>query len=80
MPNSQQPASTLSPGGWRFLIVTAVLLTTWLVVLPWMSQRPSSREYRRWLESRRIDPSAMYYTELESLGPVLERLNRQQRD
>ncbi len=34
------------------------------------------REYSRWLDERGIDPSAMYYTELEAMEPILHRLER----
>jgi hypothetical protein len=29
----------------------------------------------QWLSDRKIDPSAMYYTELEALDPILDRMN-----
>lgn len=48
---------------------------SWLVVLPWLSALPGQRERIDWLREQRIDPSAMYYTEVEAMEPVLERLN-----
>ena len=39
-------------------------LIIWLVILPWLSRRPASREYIERLRQSGIDPSAMYYTEL----------------
>jgi hypothetical protein len=47
----------------------------WLVVLPWLSALPSQKENIEWLREQRIDPSARYYTEVEAMEPILERLN-----
>jgi hypothetical protein len=33
----------------------------------------------QWLDEQRIDPSAMYYTELEAMKPILARLNERER-
>lgn len=61
---------------WRRLSVClATLASFWLIVLPWLSVRPPMSDRLEWLEDQKIDPSAMYYTELEVLKPVLERLN-----
>ena len=45
--------------GWVVLIAV-----TWLVVLPWLSDRGSTKVYLQRLRQRNIDPAAMYYTEL----------------
>ena len=37
----------------------------WLVVLPWIGRWESVENHLKLLESRRIDASAMFYTELE---------------
>jgi hypothetical protein len=47
----------------------------WLVVLPWLSSLPSQKANIDWLREQRIDPSARYYTEVEAMEPILERLN-----
>lgn len=47
----------------------------WLVILPWLSSLPSQKENIDWLREQRIDPSARYYTEVEAMEPILERLN-----
>ncbi|MFO0916771.1 MAG: hypothetical protein U0872_00445 [Planctomycetaceae bacterium] len=52
------------------------LAACWLGVLPWLSSHPAVDNHVRWLEERGIDPSAMYYTELEAMKPILSRLNR----
>lgn len=64
----------------RFIAALALVGIVWLIVLPWLGRRPAIRRYRDWLAERRIDPSAMYYTELESMEPILDRLNRRMRD
>lgn len=46
---------------------------TWLIVLPRYAQQPAMREHLRWLDEQRIDPSAMYYTELEVMESILAR-------
>ena len=47
----------------------------WLVVLPWWADSSAMRAHLDWLEARRVDPSAMYYTELEAMKPILHELN-----
>ena len=51
----------------------------WFAFLPWLAGQPEMRKQLDWLDERRIDPSAMYYTELEAMKPILERLNRRGR-
>lgn len=51
----------------------------WLVVLPWWADSSEMRAHLDWLEARRVDPSAMYYTELEAMKPILHELNARHR-
>ena len=44
----------------------------WLVVLPRCSQLPSTADYLDQLDRRGIDASAMFYTELPMMKPLLE--------
>lgn len=70
---------------WRFsgmggLLLSALLLfAAWVVMLPWLAARPTINAHLRWLDERRIDPGAMYYTELEAMAPILDQLNKRQR-
>jgi len=48
----------------RLFFVLIVIAVVWLLVLPWVATRPSTRERLRRLDSRGIDPAAMFYTEL----------------
>jgi hypothetical protein len=54
---------------------SAAIAALWLVVLPWLSSLPGPSAYIDWLREKRIDPSARYYTEVEAMEPILERLN-----
>ncbi|MEO1982087.1 MAG: hypothetical protein ABGZ24_16330 [Fuerstiella sp.] len=56
-----------------------VIAIVWCVMLPWVARRPAMEEHLNWLDDRGIDPSAMYYTELEMMDPILQRLERQRR-
>ena len=60
----------------RLLLSGVVIAIVWCVVLPQMAGLPPVREYMDWLDERGIDPSAMYYTELPAMEPILDRLER----
>ena len=45
--------------------ITIAAGAIWLVVLPWIGSWESVENHLELLESRRIDASAMFYTELE---------------
>ena len=44
------------------------------VVLPWVSNRPSVQQRIQFLDERGIDASAMFYTELDAMVPILKKL------
>lgn len=50
------------------------LSAIWLVVLPMVAKERRTAAYLHWLDERGIDPSAMYYTELDAMKPILDRL------
>jgi hypothetical protein len=52
----------------------------WFLLLPWLANRPSVAARLRWLDEHQVDPSAMYYTEVEALKPVLRRLHDRPRN
>jgi len=54
------------------LAVIALVAVLWGVVLPRLSRTETVRSRQRWLEQKRIDPAAMFYTEL----PLLEHSSR----
>lgn len=59
---------------WLALIASvSVLGLIWLVWLPGQADRPAMRRHLQWLDDRGIDPSAMYYTELDVMRDILKR-------
>lgn len=69
-----------NPHGKRNLAVAFVVIAaTWLLGLPWLAERPAVRRYLLWLEERKIDPSARYYTDLEAMQPILDKLKQRRR-
>ena len=60
----------------RFALTVAVIGFTWCVILPHLASLPKMRAHSQWLDDSGIDPSAMYYTELPVMEPILQRLER----
>lgn len=58
----------------RLACVLAVIIAVWLFALPSLSRRADSKAYLKELERRGIDPSAMFYTELPMMDPLLDRI------
>ena len=59
----------------RLVAWSSAVALCWLVVLPWLGSRPAVSNHLEWLEEQGVDPSAMYYTDLEVMKPIRERLN-----
>ncbi|WDI43487.1 hypothetical protein [Bremerella sp. P1] len=54
--------------GWMALAITGLLIAgIWGVVLPALAQTDVVRKREAFLEANRINPAAMFYTELECL-------------
>lgn len=54
--------------GWRRLaLITLTGIVIWCGVLPWVGQQASVRQWIERNERLGIDPTAMYYTELENM-------------
>ncbi|MFG0264497.1 MAG: hypothetical protein ACF8AM_05010 [Rhodopirellula sp. JB055] len=51
----------------------ALLSIIWLVVLPAYARQPEMHQHLKWLDDRGIDPSAMYYTELDVMDDILAK-------
>ncbi|MFO0819350.1 MAG: hypothetical protein U1A77_15495 [Pirellulales bacterium] len=61
--------------GIRSLALISLLVGVgWLVVFPAVARLGPIRRHIERLEAARIDPSAMYYTELEMIGDVRQSL------
>lgn len=58
-------------GGWLSLgVAIAVMLIVWMLVLPWVGSRESVRARIDALDRQGIDPSALFYTDLEAMQQV----------
>ncbi len=77
--STKQPSQSRLAARWRFVLFVSSLGFVWLLVLPWLARQPSVNTQLQWLDEQRIDPSAMYYTELEAMKPILARLNERER-
>ncbi len=67
--------------GWlRLALGSAAILVLWLAALPWLANRTAIRRHIEFLERRGIDPSAMFYTEVEPMGELQARLARTRRE
>ena len=66
--------------GWFHLGLWSVLIAgVWLVLLPRLAQQPQLAERIRDFEARGIDPSAMFYTDLDAMDGILQKIEKQQR-
>ena len=64
--------------GLRTIYTIGLLGLIWLVVLPWVGERETVRKHIQAMEQARIDPSAMYYSELKTLEETEAELRRLQ--
>ena len=75
---SETPASTTHQTTKRqwagFLFLTAILALFWLVVFPQLAQQPDLQAEIEFLDERQIDPSAMFYTDLETIDDTLQEI------
>ena len=59
----------------KFLGCLFFVSLVWLVILPRIAETPKFQAYRSFLDERKINPEAMYYSDLESMPDVLNRLD-----
>ena len=55
-------------------LASTAVAVVWCVVLPWVSNSPSVQQRIQFLDERGIDASAMFYTELDAMVPILKKL------
>lgn len=73
--DSEHQADDRPIRGWIHLSIgVSIAACLWLVVLPRVAQIPRVRGYLERLEQKGIDPSAMFYTELEFMEPIYNRI------
>jgi hypothetical protein len=60
-------------------LATAVVFASffWCIVLPWYASQPAMKEHLQFLDDRGIDPSAMFYTELDAMDAILEKIENE---
>jgi hypothetical protein len=66
--------SSASKGLRSLALISLLVVVGWLVVFPAVTRLGPIRRHIDRLEAARIDPSAMYYTELEMIGDVQQSL------
>ena len=57
-----------------FASITVLIALVWLLLLPSLASRPTLRRQIDFLDAHEIDPSAMFYTELEATDAALNRV------
>ncbi len=68
---------SLRDTGWFSLLVwIGLLAVVWTCLLPHIAARPDVAAYLKSLDEQGIDASAMFYTELDAMDPILRRLER----
>ncbi|MCO6047610.1 hypothetical protein NG895_27205 [Aeoliella sp. ICT_H6.2] len=55
----------------QLIACLATIAIVWCVLLPRLSRQPSVEQRLDWLAAERIDPSAMFYTELERMPELM---------
>lgn len=64
-------------GIFRLLACVAIVAVIWLGVLPKVAKQDRVKQRIQWLEEHRIDPAAMFYTDLPVMDEILKK--REQR-
>ena len=82
-PEASKPHDASKPRGvWnprdvaKLAAALAVISGVWLVLLPQLSRRPETAAHLQELDRQGIDPSAMFYTELEMMEALLSRVEK----
>lgn len=60
-----------------FFVAVALVATVWLALLPWLGRQGPIRRHVEQQQQTGVDPSAMFYSELEILPPLAHRVERQ---
>ena len=56
------------------VVISAIVVAIWMMLLPWLATQRAVQARLEFLDHHRIDPSAMFYTELDAMEPILDRL------
>ncbi len=63
-----------SNGVVKLIAAVTAIACVWCVVLPWYASQPKMKKHLQFLDDRGIDPSAMFYTELDAMDAILDKL------
>jgi hypothetical protein len=70
-PSGPAPSYT---GAWQLAAAVVTIACFWCIALPWYASQPAIKEHLQFLDDRGIDPSAMFYTELDAMDAILEKI------
>lgn len=74
---SKAAARRASPRGWTSLAAWSLVLSViWLGLLPRLASFPPLRQEIEAFEEQGIDPSAMFYTELDAMENIQRKLTK----
>jgi hypothetical protein len=60
----------------RLGLILASVAIVWCALLPHLANQPTMKRHLKFLDDKGIDPSAMFYTELEMMDDILQcRIN-----
>lgn len=60
----------------KFAAALTVLAVVWLVILPLIGRQPAVSQHIEHQQQRGVNPSALFYSELEFLPDVVHRFER----
>lgn len=61
-------------GVWQLIAAVTIIVLLWCFFLPWYAQQPAIKNHLQFLDERGIDASAMFYTELDAMDAILDKL------
>ncbi|MCA9140829.1 MAG: hypothetical protein KDB00_28860 [Planctomycetales bacterium] len=60
----------------KFIFVVFAIVVIWGGVLPRLAETETVQNRNRWLDEHKIDPAAMFYTDLPMMDDVLRKTER----
>lgn len=73
-PHPPEVGATKRQWGW-FTFLTVSLGLLWLVVFPELARVPQLRSEIDFLEEKQIDPTAMFYSDLETIEDTVQNIH-----
>ena len=71
---SRAPNRSIQHGWWKLVTGVVVLAIIWMLLLPMVARRPSVAGRIERLEAKGIDPTAIFYTELDAMEAAEARV------